>query len=277
MRYYLNGDAAVYDVSRRILQDGIEVGPRGLLTRELQHECFVIERPFDCIPVGIGPGAKLSLAMAALESLQNIAGEQRPDLFKSIAPASSKFAMLVYGERLAGQMPQIEAKLRRDPDTRQAVATVWHEDLLGDEEAGSNHCAVSLQFLLRRGELDLAVYMRSNDAFWGLTYNLVQFGQVLCTLAGILDVDVGRLYWHATSMHLYKRHWPVVEEFVEPVTPGLGRPGPAHVRDRGANLGSGRPARQIILRGHALFAPTDTEKWFHEQILPHVDTSFAVR
>jgi thymidylate synthase len=278
MRSYDNGDACVFDVSRRIFAKGDVATPRGVVTKELLHEVFTIVRPEDCIPVGINR-PKLSLAMAALESLQNIGGVERPDLFQSIAPTSAKFSMLVYGERLAKQMPKVEALLRRDPHSRQAVVTVWHKGLLDDEEAGSNHCALTLQFLLRYDRLDMSVSMRSNDAFWGLTYDLPQFAQVQATLAGVLDVEVGMLVWHAASMHLYERHWPVIEQFTcPPILPNAEYGGIV----RNLNGVSGNSWAEAAARARAILdgvKPHDatmTERWMWEQIFPHVSWQYAL-
>lgn len=269
MRSYATGRDAVLDVCRRILAEGERVESRGMSTLELLHERFAVEDPRDPIPDAIGR-AKLNPAMAALETLQNVAGRSYPGLFSRIAPLSSKASRLMYGERLAGQMPLVVTKLRADPSTRQAVALVWHPDDPGggDEE---NLCTIGLQYVLRNGRLDAATFMRSNDAWWGLAYDIPQFAQLQVTVANVLGVEPGRYVHHATSMHLYDRHLAQAALLLDPPRGystqqplrGIGTPGILRSW-RDASLRA-----RAILDGRMPKHPTPTEMWYAEKLAPY--------
>lgn len=265
MRTYPNANWAVYDVSMRVLHEGHQVSPRGMRTLELLHEVFTIEDPADCVPDGINR-PKFSAAMLALEAVQNVAGRQAPELFQRIAPASSKFAMLVYGARLGPQLRKIEAMLRDDPESRQAVATIWHEGLLDDPAGASNHCTVALTFMLRDGRLHLLADMRSNDAFWGLTYDIPQFTQVQATMANVLGVGLGRYTHVASSMHLYDRHWDVVaQNFMEPKYDD----GHRLLGFTGEDWHEAAARAEDVLSGRELGGATASEQWFVDALAPY--------
>jgi hypothetical protein len=234
-------------------------------TLELLHEAFTIKDPADCVPDGINR-PKLSTAMLALEVVQNVAGRQAPELFQRIAPASSKFARLVYGARLGPQLRKIEAMLQDDPESRQAVAAIWHEGLLTDPEDASNHCTVALTFMLRDGRLHLLADMRSNDAFWGLTYDIPQFTQVQATMANVLGVGLGRYTHVASSMHLYDRHWDVVaQNFQAPSGPATTR----LLGFAGEDWYEAAARAEDVLCGRELDDPTASEQWFVDALAPY--------
>ena len=76
----------------------------------------------------------------------------------------------------------------------------------GDIAAKDVACATSLQFLLRDGQLDAVIHMRSNDAFWGLPYDVFLFTMLQELFAAELNVELGRYHHSVGSLHLYQRH-----------------------------------------------------------------------
>jgi thymidylate synthase len=204
--------------------------------------------------------------MGALEALQNVAGEQRPRLFKRIAPESSKFSMLMYGERLRDQLENVVEALASDSTSRQAVAQVWWPGDLGSGDE-SNLCTIGLQLIARDGRLHCFTHMRSNDAWWGMAYDLFQFAQVQASVANCLGLDLGWYVHSANSAHLYERHFEAARQLEPPVDRppmairGVGRPGFSwsHIVDRA----------RLILDGVLPIHPTGSERWLHVQLRPY--------
>jgi hypothetical protein len=165
-----------------------------------------------------------------------------------------------YGTRLAAQLPIVVDELRRDPATRRAVATIRRPQDLAEGKM-SYFCTDEIQFLVRGHKLDMHVKMRSNDAWHGLCYNLFQFGQLQCTVASCLDIEVGRYYHTATSMHLYERHWQKTAE-CRPLggwyadIHGVGFPGGTWFEARWA-------ARDLLEGGRG---KTPAEEWYAAQL-----------
>lgn len=268
------GRDAVLQVCRAVLEDGRPVAPRGQSTLELSPVHIELENPADTLPDGINR-AKLLPAIAAAEALQNVAGVSMPGLMHRISKFFPKptgrwdEGVPTYGERMGRQLDDAVALLRRDPDSREAVVSIWGA---GDIDGGQAHnlCTVSLQFLVRDGGLDLFVTMRSNDAWYGLCYDLFQFAQVQLTVARCLGLPAGRYFHAAASMHLYDRHWAAAAELKSP-QPGWG--GPLLYGIGGWDCQSWDEARgraRAILRGQPeALALTPAEQWYVDTLAPY--------
>lgn len=266
------GREAVYEVCRRVLSQGRVVSPRGQPTMELSPVHIELADPADTLPDGINR-AKLLPAIAAAEALQNVAGVACPGLMSRISSFFPKptgrwgEGVETYGPRVGPQMRDVVALLRRDPYSREAVVSVWRA---GDVTGGQAHnlCTVSLQFLVRAGRLDLLVNMRSNDAWYGLCYDLFQFSQVQLTVARCLSIPAGRYFHSAASLHLYKRHWDAAA-MLTPAPPGYeGRRhwGIGHAW-QGWNTARGRAL--ALLRGELPHSATVNEQWYADTLAPY--------
>ena len=111
-----------------------------------------------------------------------------------------------YGPRLAPQWRYIFNKLR-EPDTRQAVATIW---IPSPPMTKDVPCTIALQFLWRE-KMNLIVTMRSSDAWLGIPYDMFSFSMMLNCVAGTLKAPVGFLLMQLGSFHLYDRDWEQAE------------------------------------------------------------------
>lgn len=267
------GREAVFQVCDAVLAHGRDVRPRGQRTLELSPVHLEIGNPRDVLPTGINR-ARLLTAIAAAEALQNIAGVAQPGLMHRISKFFPKptgrwgEGVETYGPRIGPQMNDVVELLRRDRDSREAVVSIWRE---GDVTSGQAHnlCTVSLQFLVRNGALDLFVYMRSNDAWYGLCYDLFQFAQVQLTVATCLGVPAGRYFHTAASMHLYERHWDAAAALTPPEPshlPGVGLNGVAAPDRRWATA---RNRAVEILAGLCPAYPTPTEQWYVDTLAPY--------
>lgn len=267
------GRDAVLQVCRAILADGREVAPRGQRTLELSPVHIELVDPTDTLPDGINR-ARLLPAIAAAEALQNIAGVAQPALMSRISSFFPKptgrwgEGVETYGPRIGPQMDDVVELLRRDPDSREAVVSIWRA---GDVTGGQAHnlCTVSLQFLVREGALDLLVTMRSNDAWYGLCYDLFQFAQVQLTVARCLGVPAGRYFHSAASMHLYERHWEAASQLTSPAPDGEGGGlyGLGYFAGQDWTWASARA--MVLLRGRLPIEPTVTERWYHAVLEPY--------
>lgn len=268
------GRDAVLDACRLILTHGRHAGPRGQTTLELMPVTIVLEDTADTIPDGIGR-EKLTPAIAAVEALQNVAGFAAPEIMSEITSffpkPTGKYADHVetYGPRMRDQLPDVVDLLRRDLETREAVVAVWRP---GDVTGGQAHnlCTTTVQFLCRGGRLDLHVNMRSNDAWWGLCYDLFQFAQVQQTVARCLGVPAGRYFHNAASMHLYERHWEAASK-LHPAERG-------HEGQRVEGLGihDGQSwhvavtRATLLLKGQPMIGTSPSERWFQGQLGAYV-------
>ncbi len=114
---------------------------------------------------------------------------------------------------------QWEACIRtlvEDRDSRRALLIVNEPgDNVQASYEGSKDvpCTLSLQFFIRDRKLVLHAHMRSNDAVWGLTYDLFSFTLFQeCMLnelraAGMTDLTLGDYIHTVGSLHIYDRHF----------------------------------------------------------------------
>jgi thymidylate synthase len=60
--------------------------------------------------------------------------------------------------------------------------------------------------------LDCIVNFRSNDAVFGFNNDALWAKYIQQRLAKDLQVNVGKLYWNAGSLHVYERHFKYLED-----------------------------------------------------------------
>ncbi|WP_138440222.1 thymidylate synthase [Marinobacter alexandrii] len=125
-----------------------------------------------------------------------------------------------YGERLfnhggwINQIQNIINLLQEKPSSRRAVIQLFDASDLAVPYK-SIPCTCTLQFLIRGGQLNLLVNMRSNDAYWGLPHDVFAFTMLQELIARSVGVDVG-VYQHcAGSLHLYEDHLDKARGYVE--------------------------------------------------------------
>ena len=210
--------AEVYDrLLFGLLEEGKEVSPRGMLTKELMQETFCIEDPNSSL-IYI-PGRNFSLVHAIHESLLIFCDDNHVKVAgyfnKNIAQFSDDGITLhgSYGHRIATRMQGVLGKLKEDHDTRQALLTIHRVD---DSIVKTKDppCTITLQFTIRDEKLNMHVYMRSNDIVWGTPYDVFVFTTIQKVFAYTLGIPVGKYYHTATSLHMYERDFEKCREYI---------------------------------------------------------------
>lgn len=214
---------------------------------ELTDVMIALDGPDHALPFNCGRG--VDPRIAAAEALQLIGGFSDPARMCEIAPQFKRYREDLpisgtpwfhgaYGNRVAahGQLASVVNRLKRAPDTRQAVITIWDPEVDTEEGHLDYPCTIALGFSMSqtlgdppRDVLNMRVTMRSNDAWLGLPYDMFQFTQLQYTLANILDVRPGRYTHAAWSLHIYDRDHAKIHGVTPPATyrdnypRGLGR------------------------------------------------------
>lgn len=210
--------AEVYDrLLFDLLEEGQEVSPRSMLTKELMQETFCIEDPNSSL-IYI-PGRNFSLVHAIHESLLIFCDDNHVKVAgyfnKNIAQFSDDGTTLYgsYGHRIATRMQGVLGKLKEDHDTRQALLTIHRVD---DSIVKTKDppCTITLQFTIRDEKLNMHVYMRSNDIVWGTPYDVFVFTTIQKVFANTLGIPVGKYYHTATSLHMYERDFEKCREYI---------------------------------------------------------------
>ena len=100
------------------------------------------------------------------------------------------------------QFENVIKLLKKRPTSRQAVIQLFDAADLAKPHKDVP-CTCTLQLFIRRGKLDLIVYMRSNDVIKGLPHDMFCFTMLQEIAARTLSVELG-IYKHCVgSLHLY--------------------------------------------------------------------------
>lgn len=184
------------------------VSPRGMPVREVADARAVLgesRRPLASLPE-----RRLNYHFAVAEWWWIATGR---DDVASIEPYCSEIRKFsddgrrffgAYGPPWRTQARYVVDKLKADPDSRQAVLSIWRPSPPLTRDVP---CTVSMQYLLRGGRLHAVVTMRSWDAWLGFPYDLHNFARLQACVAGELGAEPGWLSVHAGSLHMYERNY----------------------------------------------------------------------
>jgi len=182
-----------------------EVSPRGMSIKEITNTTIVLTKPENCLITL--KERKLNYAFAAIEKMEYLSGQANPDRLltynKNFAFCQNDYNMFdgAYSERLIYWYRYIYNLLKKDPDSRQAVATIY-----GPQDRHKSKdvpCTLFHHYYIRDNKLNLTVYMRSNDLLWGFPYDVNGFCFLLEAMAGALKLPIGKYTHIVGSLHSY--------------------------------------------------------------------------
>ena len=126
-------------------------------------------------------------------------------------PHKPEHITYTYGERLnahpigGNQLEKITEKLRDNPNTRRAIAVLWHHSI--DMDSKDPPCIVTVQGDVTGGYYNHTAYIRSNDMFSAWPLNM--YGQIRLAeeVASRLGLKVGVVTTISCSAHVYEHDW----------------------------------------------------------------------
>lgn len=213
MKTYQNFTEAYPEIIRDVLENGKQTAPRGMPIKEITGYSFRLESMDKSVP--LQKARKVNYKFAVIEGLLNILGEYPKDIVlmfnknlgSFINPTTDQWNG-AYAPRIVDQLSVVIEALRKDPDTRQAILSIYKADdtirsVKPSPDSLDIPCTISLQFLIRDGKLNMITTMRSNDVLWGLTYDVNQFIMIAKAISCILGIPTGFYQHQAGSMHSY--------------------------------------------------------------------------
>lgn len=125
--------------------------------------------------------------------------------------------------KVVDQIAEVVKMLRKDPSTRRAQIVIYNpgQDFC---DTLDTPCNIALHFSSPDGvHLDLEVFNRSNDAYWGFLINFFEWTTLLQIVAWLSGLKVGTYYHFTSNMHVYERHWGKMDKILaEPEDVMLG-------------------------------------------------------
>ena len=195
-------------------------------TRELLHVGLSLSNPRDRLVFS----RPINPAFAVAEVIWILAGRDDLAFLRPWNPRMAQYSddqdrlHGAYGLRLRShfgfdQLRAATSALSSTPHSRQVVLQIW--DARSDMPSPAPRskdipCNLLSHLTVRDGKLEWLQVMRSTDLIWGLPYNLIQFTCLQEILAGWLGIDVGNYIHVSDSLHVYKRHWELLERPLAP-------------------------------------------------------------
>lgn len=197
----------------------VGVGPRGLRTNEVIDAIIQITEP-SSKPVETAnvkrneriaryTAAEFDLFERGVNDVNEFA--KHAEFWRTVGDpdgtVNSSYGRIIWYDRTIGTSDLItpwewcKAALLKDRDARQATLLFMRPDHL--RETKDLICTCHGQFMIRGGELNLTVVMRSNDVVKGFVYDVPWFCHVLARMAHEIKIRVGTYTHIAHSLHLY--------------------------------------------------------------------------
>jgi len=102
------------------------------------------------------------------------------------------------------QFGPLIALLKRDPETRRAVLTMWDPNVDFNDGSLDLPCNSHIYFDCRQGQLNMTVCCRSNDAVWGAYgANAVHFSMLQEYIAAAVGLPMGTYVQFSNNLHVY--------------------------------------------------------------------------
>ncbi len=135
---------------------------------------------------------------------------------------NSNYGWCVFSKENYNQFANSIMALIKDKYSRQACMIYTRPTMHIDSKANGMHdfmCTNTVQLLIRNNELHYIVNMRSNDAVYGYKndkfWHDFVFNEAIKLLNEKTDYNVvkGNMYWNTASLHVYSRHFDLVEKY----------------------------------------------------------------
>lgn len=133
-----------------------------------------------------------------------------------------EIANILFQTNFRSQLHAVIALLKKDPNTRQAVMTMWDSrDLINSyvKLTKDTPCNLTWSFFLRNDILDMVCNIRSNDLWLGFPYDIFCNTCIQRIIANDLGVNVGTYTHQVGSLHIYMKHYEKCYLAVKEVKP----------------------------------------------------------
>ncbi|MGV9680666.1 thymidylate synthase [Nocardia sp. NPDC003482] len=220
-----NITAALVEVLDDIARRGVVVRSRGGEQKEVVGAVVTLDRPTERVLTV--PHRNNNVFAQLAETIWVLAGRNDMEFLTRYLPRAGEFSddgktwRAAYGPRLRSwgpggldQFGAVRDRLREDPYTKRAVATIF-DPALDHVDTLDVPCNNWLHFLQRDASLALNVAVRANDAIWGFSgINVFEWSVLHEIMARTLGWSVGRMSWFVGTLHVYQRHYATAERIV---------------------------------------------------------------
>jgi thymidylate synthase len=140
-----------------------------------------------------------------------------PTIWKQVASSNgyinSNYGWCIWSVENYDQYENVLNELRINPNSRRAIMiytrpTMWKD--YNVDGMSDFMCTNTVQYVIRYNKLHAIVQMRSNDVVFGYRNDYAWQSYVLDLLCEDLSIERGLIYWNVGSLHVYSRHFDMV-------------------------------------------------------------------
>jgi thymidylate synthase len=181
-------------------------------TKALFNVGFTLENPIDNIITN--KERKFNIEYAKAEWKWYLSGDRSinklgeiygkiPPIWKRMADSKGDVnSNYGYQWERNNQLDKVVAILIENPNTRRATISIYDGKEINDYNRDTP-CTYAVQFTILDNKLNMSVYMRSNDLWYGFCIDQYCFSMLQQHVAERLSMQVGSYYHHAHNLHLY--------------------------------------------------------------------------
>jgi len=205
---FKNANEAYEYFHNEIIVNGIDFDN----TKALFNVGFTLENPLDNFITNKERNFNIDYAKAewqwylsgdpSIDKLGEIYGKI-PPIWERMATNRMVNSNYGYQWQRNNQLGYVANKLKVFPNTRQATISIYD----GKEHpkyTNDTPCTYAVQFTVLNDKLNMSVYMRSNDLWFGFCIDQYCFSMLQQTMSKMTGYDVGTYYHHAHNLHLYE-------------------------------------------------------------------------
>ncbi len=140
----------------------------------------------------------------------------REDVWKQFLNRTNRFDYS-YNERIAKSLDNVVEELKKNPDSRQAIISIWDPGIDPIYLGGKARvpCSIYYQILVRDGKVNIIYNQRSADVITHFGNDVYLAFQMMRFIAKRINIPEGYLYHNIGSLHAYKKDWPQLKECIE--------------------------------------------------------------
>ncbi len=205
---FKNANEAYEYFHNQIISEGVDFDN----TKALFNVGFTLENPIDNIITN--KERKFNIEYAKAEWKWYLSGDRSinklgeiygkiPPIWKRMADSKGDVnSNYGYQWERNNQLDKVVDILRENPTTRRATISIYDGKEINDYNRDTP-CTYAVQFTVLNNKLNMSVYMRSNDLWYGFCIDQYCFSMLQQHVAERLSTQVGSYYHHAHNLHLY--------------------------------------------------------------------------
>lgn len=107
--------------------------------------------------------------------------------------------------RKIDQISNLIDGIKKNPESRRLIVNAWNVGEVDKMALPPCHCF--FQFYVAKGKLSCQLYVRSNDVFLGMPFNIASYSLLVMMVAQICNLKPGELVYTTGDTHIYLNHF----------------------------------------------------------------------